>query len=533
MVRRWRKWLSKADEHKTKALEEKIKRNPHLNKQELHTPLSASLTDNEQVLRSLYKNCYDVIFRSFFISGKTKAMLIYIEGMSNVEELNDNLLAPLMKEEAGQPHSMHSIQELLEKRINISTVSEIQTFADVIDKVSVGHPVIIIDKQQSGLSVGLEKYEQRSLEEPPAERVVRGPRHGFIETLQVNISLLRRRIKSPQLKTELLKVGRYSQTDVVVAYIEGIVDPTLVQEVTNRLKRIKVDAILDSQNIEEFIEDNPYSPFPQVLNTERVDVTCAYLLEGHVGVLVDGSPFALIAPTTFYSLLQSAEDYYERFMIGTALRWLRYFFVVLALLLPSMYVAVLSFHQEMVPETLLLSMAASREVVPFPALVEAFIMEVIFEVLREAGIRLPMQIGAAVSIVGGLIIGEAAVRAGIVSSPMVIVVALTGIANFAFPRFNAAFAIRLLRFPLLLLAGTLGLLGVMLGVVTLVIHLCTLRSFGLPYLAPMAPVDVRSIKDVLLRAPAWASDTRPRLTGQANKKRQAHDQKPGPSRGGE
>jgi spore germination protein KA len=248
---------------------------------------------------------------------------------------------------------------------------------------------------------------------------------------------------------------------------------------------------------------------------------------------VDGTPFVLIAPISFFSLLQSPEDYYQRYMISSIIRILRFVFMVLSLLLPSLYVAVLTYHQEMVPTALLISVASSRESVPFPALVEALMMEVTFEALREAGVRLPKQVGAAVSIVGALVIGQAAVQAGLVSAPMVIVVAITGVSSFMVPHYTQGIALRMLRFPIILLAGTLGLLGVMLGVITIVVHLCTLRSFGIPYLTPIAPVKGRELKDALIRAPWWKMDTRPHLTGEFNSYRQSPSQKPNSSKGDE
>jgi len=330
-----------------------------------------------------------------------------------------------------------------------------------------------------------------------------------------------------------MKIGSYTNTDVVIAYIEGLADHTLIEEVENRLQRIEIDSVLESGYIEELIEDNSYSPFPQLVNTERPDVAAANLLEGRVVILVDGTPFVLIAPISFFSLLQSPEDYYQRYMISSIIRILRFVFMVLSLLLPSLYVAVLTYHQEMVPTALLISVASSRESVPFPALVEALMMEVTFEALREAGVRLPKQVGAAVSIVGALVIGQAAVQAGLVSAPMVIVVAITGVSSFMVPHYTQGIALRMLRFPIILLAGTLGLLGVMLGVITIVVHLCTLRSFGIPYLTPIAPVKGRELKDALIRAPWWKMDTRPHLTGEFNSYRQSPSQKPNSSKGDE
>lgn len=492
--------------------------------------LSTNLDDNLATLRSIYQNSSDVTFRSFMIGGTEKAALIYIEGLSNIEELNDNVLAPLMQISVER---FNSLEDILEQKISVSKVKKINTYADAVEQISSGAPVILLNQNSWGFSVGLAKWEKRAIEEPSAETVVRGPREGFIESLGVNTALLRRKIKSPKLKMESMKVGSLTQTEVVLTYMEGIIDQTLVDEVKNRLNRIKTDSILESQYIEEFIEDNPYSPFPQLLSTERADVASSYLLEGHVVIIVDGSPFVLVAPTTFYSLMQSAEDYYQRPMMATVIRWLRYLFVLISLFLPSLYVAVLTYHQEMVPTTLLISMAAAREAIPFPAIIEALVMEIIFEILREAGIRLPKQIGAAVSIVGALVIGQAAVEAGIVSAPMVMVVALTGVSSFAIPRYTAGMALRMLRFPMLILAGGLGLLGIMLGIIAIVVHLCTLRSFGVPYLSPMAPMKGRDMKDVMLRAPRWSMNTRPHLTGEYDKNRQDSEDRPDPFKGGE
>ncbi|HHY73239.1 MAG TPA: spore germination protein [Bacillus bacterium] len=490
--------------------------------------LSKNLEENLQSLKSVYKDCSDVIFRSFTINNKTKAILIYIDGLVNTEEIDQSVLFPLMQ----QSYKDEAIfKGILEQKLPVSSISEVKTMAEVIEQISTGNPTIFIDKQSVGISLGLAKWEKRAIEEPSAEPVVRGPREGFSETITVNTALLRRKVKSPKLKLKSMKIGRYSQTQVIIAYIEGLADPTLIEEVESRLQRIDIDAVLESGYIEEFIEDHPFSPFPQVLNTERPDVATANLLEGRVAILVDGTPFSIIVPTTLYSLLQSAEDYYQRFLIGTLIRWLRYGFLLIALLLPSIYIAILTFHQEMIPTTLLLSMAKSREEIPFPALIEALLMEITFEALREAGIRLPKQVGAAVSIVGALVIGQAAVSAGLVSAPMVMVVAVTGIASFTIPRYNTAIAIRMIRFPIMFLAGTLGLLGIMLGIISIIVHLCSIRSFGVPYLSPLGPMKAQEMKDVILRAPIWSMRTRPRLTGDYNKHRQSSGQKPDPTKG--
>ncbi|HLR61369.1 MAG TPA: spore germination protein [Lentibacillus sp.] len=494
------------------------------------TPLFNNLSDNEDTFRSIYKDSSDVIFRPFYIGEQVKAILIYIEGLSNIEEIDDSVLSPLIKSSMGENYF---IDTLIHKKVSTSSVKEVKTFSDSIKEISSGNPVILVDQQNSGFALGLSKWEKRSVDEPKAEMVVRGPREGFVETIGVNTSLIRRRIRSPKLKMKSMQAGEYTKTRINLAYVEGIVDETVLEEAINRIKRIDVDGVVDSGVLEEFIEDNPNSPFPQVIATERPDNVTASLLEGRVAVLVDGSPFVLVVPVTFYSLMQASEDYYGRYLIATSIRWLRYLFLLISLFLPSLYVALLTFHQEMVPTTLLFSIAASRAQVPFPALVEALMMEITFEALREAGLRLPKQVGSAVSIVGALVIGEAAVSAGIVSAPMVIVVALTGVASFTIARYSASAAVRMLRFPMILLAGTLGLLGIIMGIIVIIIHMATLRSFGQPYLSPMAPMKWSGMKDVLLRAPWWKFNTRPHYSGNYNKYRQSDNQKPSPIRGEE
>lgn len=493
--------------------------------QQTETLLSGYVNENLQIIQSIYADCSDVIFHDFLIGNKTKAVLIYIDGLTNVEEVDQHVLAPLQQNFTLE-HTLPNIR----KKIAVSSIKHVRTVADVIEEISSGNPVLLMNQENQGLSIGLSRWEKRGIEEPVAESVLRGPREGFIETLRTNTSLLRRKLKSPNLKIKSMNIGTYTRTPIAIAYIEGIADPALIEEMTSRLQRIEIDGVLADAYIEELIEDDPYSPFPQLLSTERPDVASAYLLEGHVVVLVDGTPSVLIAPVTFISFMQSPADYYERYFVGTAIRWLRFLFFAISLLAPSLYVAVLTFHQEMIPTSLLLTVAKSREQVPFPALVEALLMETMFEALREAGARLPKQIGSAVSIVGALVIGQASIASGIASAPMVMVVAITGIASFMVPRFTVGISVRLLRFPMMFLAGFLGFLGLILGIIMILIHLLNLRSFGVPYTSPLAPMKGRDMKDVLIRAPYWALNTRPGLSGESNKYRQAPGQQPGPTK---
>lgn len=392
-----------------------------------------------------------------------------------------------------------------------------------------GDTIILIDGHLPFIAVSTRAWEGRGVEEPENESTIRGPREGFTETLKVNMSQLRRRIKSPHLRFDSYYIGRISQTTVLVTYLNNLANPKLVKEVKQRLERINTDHIMNTGDMEEFLEDNPFSPFPQAKVTERPDVVAAGLFEGRVALLIENTPFNMILPSTFFEHLQAADDYYQRPWFGAALfRWLRMFAFNVALLLPSIYVAVTTFHQELIPTPLLVSLAGAREGVPFPAVVEALIMEVTFELLREAGLRLPASIGTAVSIVGALVLGDAAIRAGIVSPAMVIVVALTAISTFSIPGFAIALSLRQMRFPLMLLAATLGLFGVMFGLLVILIHITSLRSFGVPYMAPLAPLMPRDLKDIFMRPPFWAMNRRPRYVRSLDPVRQGENLMPRP-----
>ncbi len=495
---------------------------------------SSDLLTNEQVLKDTFHNCSDLVIRPIYVTGRPKILLIYLDGLTDTKTLENVLLKPMLFE--GLPNGLSDIRtigQVIEEQLiaitPIKTVSQINELVNGVLKADVG---ILIDGQTDALLASLAGFEKRSVEEPATEITIRGPRDGFTESLRTNTTLLRRRIRSTRLKLEPLSLGELSQTDVEIAYIEGIARDSLLEEVRKRLSRIKIDAILESEYIEEFIEDMPYSPFPQIQNTERPDIVIANLLEGKVAIIVDNTPFALIVPMTFWDGMQAVEDYYERPIYTSFIRFVRYVLFNMALFLPSIYVALTTYHPKLIPTKLLISVAAAREGVPFPTIIEALIMEFVFEGLREAGIRLPKAVGSAVSIVGALVVGQAAVQAGIVSAPTVIVVATTGIASFAIPRYNLGTALRLIRFAMLILAGIFGFYGITLGFITMTIHLVTLRSFGIPYFTPVAPQIPRDLKDVLIRSPRWALQTGPIFTFGKDKQRVPPGQKPDPQKGG-
>ncbi len=466
--------------------------------------IPVSITSKTKLFKKIYNHCDDVKFQNITCEAQ-RYLLLSVGGLTDVEKLEQDVIKPIK-----QLHSGCTNLKSLEACFTyISNTKMLTQVLEVIEELAIGNAVIFNNVEKRALSFSVSTFDKRAIEEPQAESVIHGPREGFIESNETNISLVRKRIKTPSLKMETIKVGTYSQTAISISYIEGIVNQVVVEEVRKRLNRMDVDAILSSSAVEEGIEDSWISIFPQVQSTERPDVTSAALLEGRVAIFVDGSPFILIVPVTLFTILQSPDDYNERFFNGTFVRWIRYFSIIVALVAPSIYIAVLTFHQEMIPTTLLLRVAQSREEIPFPAFFEAFLMEIVFEVLREAGLRLPKQMGSTVSVVGTLVIGQAAIQAGLVSAPMVMIVAITGISSFMIPQYSAGIAIRWLRFPIMFLASGLGLLGMMLGIILLVSHLCILRSFGVPYLAPLAPLYPTSLTDVLIRVPNKFMKKRP------------------------
>ncbi|WP_419961797.1 spore germination protein [Psychrobacillus sp. BM2] len=487
----------------------------HLNKIiELNKELPLTLYGKSQLFKEIYKNCDDVVFHSINLENNS-FLLLFFSDLTDVTKIDESIITPLIKTQLDNI----KLDVILSNIINISKVKILQSTLEVIDELADGNAILFNNIEDKAISFRISKYDKRSIEEPQAESVVVGPREGFIESIGTNLSLVRRKIKTPSLKMISYTTGTYSQTSLYISYIEGIADPKIVEEVKERLKKIDVDAILSLGPIEEAIEDTWYSPFPQVQSTERPDVVAAGLLEGRVAIFIDGTPFVLIVPVTLFTLLQSPEDYTERFINGTLVRWIRYTFVLISLLAPSAYVAILTFHQEMIPTTLLLRIAQSREEIPFPAFLEALFMQIIFEVLREAGIRLPKQMGSTVSIVGTLVIGQAAIQAGLVSAPMVMIVAITGISSFLIPQYAVSVAFRWIPFPIMFLSAALGLVGMMLGFILLVSHLCILRSFGVPYLAPLAPNDSSLLRDVLIRVPLRFMKKRPRFYTSINQTR--------------
>lgn len=496
-------------------------------KEKLHFFLEENVANIEKIIQP----SIDFHKRDFIFQGEKeiKGVCFFTEGLvneANIQKILKSLMVfgPYLEKNISGRHLAEKIKENL--MIN-GGVSSISTYQEGVDAVLSGDTLLIVDYCNEALVVATKGWNARAISEPETELVVRGPRDGFTEDIRTNTAHVRRRIRDPLLRFDSMVIGTKTRTEINIGYILGTVRDEMVDEVKKRLQKIKIDSILESGYIEELIEDAPMSPFPTILSTERPDKVSGALLEGRVAIFVDNTPFVLIVPTSFWEYLQASDDYYARYWIGSFFRIIRIIAFALSLVLPSIYVMLASFHQEMIPTALAFTIASGREVVPFPVLLEALIMEIIFELMREAGLRMPKPIGSAVSIVGSLVIGQAAVQAGLVSPSMVIVVAITGIASFAIPNYAASFSIRVLRFPLLIASGTLGLLGFAAVFFAIAIHALSLRSFGLSYFSPVTPFIPSDQKDIVIRPPWWFMNKRPHIAkGELN--RQGEQQMPQP-----
>ncbi|MEW8956452.1 spore germination protein [Clostridium sp.] len=484
-------------------------------KENLKETIDKSLENNIKYIKDVLKNNYDIVYREFAVANKQVA-LIYIDGLSDRTLINEFVIENLMTH--GTENS--SSDDLIERVIALSDLREVDSLKDGINAFLSGDPLLLFDGETKGCVLSLRTWANRGVGEPSGEVVVKGPRDGLTEIIRFNTALIRRRIRDTRFKIVPRVIGERSKTDCAVLYIEDIVNQNVLDDVNKRLDNIKIDAVLDSGYIEQLIEDNKFSIFPQVQATERPDVVAAALYEGRVAILVDNSPFALIVPTTLPLLFQSPDDYNQRWVYASGVRIIRFIAIILSLITPALYVAITSFHTSIIPTKLAYSIAASRNGVPFPAFMEAIIMELSFALLMEAIVRLPRAIGATIGIVGGLIIGQAAVSAGIVSPIMVIIVSLTVITSFVTPNYEVTFAFRIVRFGTIIAATIIGLYGIAISMLLLCIRLIRLRSFGVSYLSPVAGMDKSDFKDTFVRFPLNFFKKRPKFMNTEDKIRQ-------------
>jgi len=476
--------------------------------------IPGSIDEIKTRLDALFADCNDFYTREFTVGSQSIRVLIaYMDGLAKTDKIDKNMIKPMLTDAkttglSEQITNQNIIDILKNQLLHASFIEEMSDFSQVTDRVLTGDTAVFADGNSKVLIADTVGFEMRSIEQPDTDVVVRGPREGFTEVLDTNIAMIRRKIRNADLKFETIKLGKRTKTDVCIAYIKNLASDKIIQTVKRRLKQINIDVILESGYIEEYIEDAPFSIFPTVGNTEKPDIAAAKILEGRVAILCNGTPFALTVPYLFIESIQASEDYYARPFFSTFLRWLRVLTLIISTIVPALYVALTNFHQDMIPTELMIRISASREGLPLSSFMEAMAMVVTFEVLREAGVRMPKSVGQAVNIVGALIIGQAAVDAGLVSDIMVIVIAVTAISSFlVIPMVGTT---TLIRIALLICANILGLMGIGLGLTAVFAHACSLRSFEVPYMSPISPIMPTDLKDTFVRVPLWAMMRRPK-----------------------
>lgn len=514
---------------------------PSYNSQSSGNSLSPLENLNEKVFSNIKNNLEyikvkynflinsDVKIRDFSVKFNDKsysAFLVFIDGMVDSDSINKFILKPLMSNDSSEglknvvstfknnDVTIRKVKKLsLEETLYNTLLAEndisiFTDFSDVVSNINKGNCALFVDTLNCAFNFDVKNLKQRSIAPPTSELVINGSQEGFIEVLRTNTSILRRLVNNENLVIENVKVGVISKTDCAICYLKGIANDELVSEVKYRINNLNIDYLVSSGQLKHLIEDNPSSSLPQIISTERPDNATTYLLEGRVVVIADGTPFVLGMPATFIDFLASGEDTNLKYQFSNLLKIIRLIALTLTVLLPGLYIAITNFHQELIPSELLFAIVASRNSVPFPIIFELMIMEISFELIREAGIRVPTPLGATISLVGGLILGDAAVSAGIVSPISIIVVAITGISSFAIPDFTMSFHFRLSRFFYILLGYLAGFLGIAFGLFIHLGVLVNLESFGVPYLNPYAPLTKINHNGYFV-PPFWKKEKRP------------------------
>ncbi|NLY88965.1 MAG: spore germination protein [Firmicutes bacterium] len=488
--------------------------------------LSPDLQENVEYLKEKIGRSDDVVFREYTLElpDPVAIVVVFVDGLASKEIINEYILQSLtfkgeLKSEWTRDKK-NLVRHIKDKVLNINEVRVLSSLDELITPILSGEAAILFDGYEEALVCNTRGWAYRSIDEPETEAVIRGPRVGFTETLRFNTAQVRRWIRDPDLRVKVVRVGRRTKSDVALVYLESVANPQVVEEVERRLGKIDIDGVMESSILQEMIEDRKLSLFPTIQSTERADRVVAAVLEGKVGIITDNTPFALIVPVTFWEFYYAAEDYYHRWPMAFLLRLVRFSSFFFSLYLPSLYVALSFYNPELIPFPLAVQLAGSREGVPFPLFLEVLLMELAIEIIREASARLPGPLGQTIGIVGGFILGDAAVRAGLISPLTTVVVALTAICSFTSPNFGVAISIRILRFPLVIVALVGGLYGLALATFALLVYTAGIRSFGVPFLSPFVPLQPEDIKDSLGRVPFWAMLNRPRSYKPLDTKRQ-------------
>lgn len=476
-------------------------------------------------VKKILSDSADIIFRELYVNGKenTVVMLCYVDGLIDGKTANDDILKPLLQEiSLSKANNSKEIVNLIEHGAIYCTYQVTRDSIDnTINDILNGSVALIFSDINVAVTFGIKGFEKRSIQEPTDESVIKGAKDSFIEVLRVNTSLVRRKIRTQNLRIKEIIIGQETVTPVSICYIEGIANPNMIEEVTKRLQKIDSEGVVSTSAIEEHIVDDKSSAFPQIAYTERPDKFCSNLMEGRVGILIDGLPTAFIVPGVIIQFLQAPEDYSRNYLVASMVSIVRYLSVIVTLFFPAFYISITTFHQEMIPTELALTIIASKEGVPFPTFIEVIVMLISFEVLLEAGLRMPKPIGQAVSIVGAVVVGQSAVQAKLVSPAVVIIVATSVISGFTMPNQDFSNALRLWRFIMTIVASIAGLFGLSLGLIGLVLHWASMETFGVAYLTPFVANEGDELyKDTILRFPRWSMKKRPRSIKPVNKIRQ-------------
>lgn len=484
-------------------------------------PISSDLNLNLNKLKTIFvfPENKDFIVRDIRIKSiNTDGEILYLNSTVNDQIIQEHIIGPLLGKSECNEDNINICDFLMRSIITARNVKRVNNFKQIADEIINGNTILLIQGHNEGISVTTTKYEHRAIEKPTAENTIKGPKESFTESCSVNRSLIRKHLKDEKLVSEGFILEDSAFNEVFIMYIKDLASPELLKEVRNRLSKITAENIKNLSVLEQYIEDRTYSLVPTVLNTERPDRVAAFLEEGYVAMLMEGSPYSLIVPVTFWSFFQTPEDQYHRWPYGNFTRILRMVSCYAALLVPGIYIAVSSYHADMIPTDLVLAIAASRGRLPFPALVEVLLMELAFDFIREAGVRVPTPIGPTIGIVGALILGQAAVQANIVSPILVIIVSITGLSSFAIPETSLNFMIRIGRYIFLFAGLALGFFGIAVCFAVIITYLSTIKSFGVSFNSPVAP-HYRSSKDTIIRPPLWKQWLRPMYMNPLNKVR--------------
>ncbi|CUP75396.1 Bacillus/Clostridium GerA spore germination protein [Turicibacter sanguinis] len=485
----------------------------------------SNLEQNLTLIKEKLGNANDLLIRKLRLQGAddVAVAILGIDGLIDTnlaEQFIVHVLAiDLSLVEDSKTRSCGVFQSIFESRISMIDAQCAQSFDDLYTNLLNGHIIVLVDEVDQLMMFDCKGWQMRSISEPQTEQSLYGPKDCFVETIRTNTATLRRRIKDPNLRFDAHVVGTVTQTDVFVAYIEGIANPELVQTVNKRIKSLDIDGLVDSSELMQLIEDHHLTIFPRLTQTERPDKVTAAVMQGSVAILFDGSPFVTVGPAYFITMFQITDDYYSRPLIATLTRILRYASFLLVILVPGLYVAISTYHQEMIPTVLLITIINQRSSNPFPTYIETLVILVLFEIIREAALRKPNVVGDSMTIVGSLIIGQTIVEAGLVSYMVIIIVSITSIAGFILSSSRLNNATRILTFIFLFLGAAFGLYGITIGFIMLILHLASLTTLDQPYLAAMAPFNLHDQEDQFLRLPFSWMKYRPKIFKTGNRTR--------------